>query len=101
MRDWPLALCDLRTVESKDMIPMDEVFVDDVIESYQVHYEEKQRWYYLKDQRVSECLVFKSADSAIHGTGKFQVQPWLNDISSIHSPSLLLFQPGYSSGRAR
>jgi hypothetical protein len=73
VKDWPLALCDLRSVEGKDLIPMDEVYADDVLESYQVHYNEGQRWYYLQDQRISECLVFKSADSVIGGTGKLHV----------------------------
>ncbi|KAL3477394.1 hypothetical protein BJX99DRAFT_226210 [Aspergillus californicus] len=80
--DWPLAVCDLRTVDEKDMIPFDEVYADDVLESYQVHYNAGQRWYYLSNQMTTEMLVFKSADSEIQGTvphGAFQHPLYAND----------------------
>jgi hypothetical protein len=54
---------------------MDEVYADDTLESYQVHYNENQRWYFLRDQNVSEYLIFKSADSHVQGTGKSTSTP--------------------------
>lgn len=69
MKDWPLALCDLRTLDPQDMMPLDEVYADDTLESYQVHYSPRQKWYYLSDQSVSEMFIFKSVDSEVQGTG--------------------------------
>ncbi|KKK14831.1 hypothetical protein AOCH_003531 [Aspergillus ochraceoroseus] len=68
VKNWPLALCDAQTVDESDMIAFDEVYADDVLESYQVHYNPNQRWYYLSGQSTDEVLVFKSADSKVHGT---------------------------------
>lgn len=69
VKDWPLALCDLRSVDTEDLIPFDEVYIDDVLESYQVHYNPNQKWFYLSEQKSEEVLIFKSADSSVGGTG--------------------------------
>jgi hypothetical protein len=48
LKDWPLALCDLATLDENDMVALDEVHKDDVLEGFQLCYRPSQRWYYLK-----------------------------------------------------
>lgn len=70
LKDWPLAFCDASTVDPvEDLVPSDDVHIQDVIESIQVRYNSKQKWCYLREQSASEILVFKAADSKKVGTG--------------------------------
>jgi hypothetical protein len=62
--DWPLALCDGSTVDfENDTMAGDIVDKDAVFENTQVHFNPKQKWYYLPDQMPEELLIFKNADS--------------------------------------
>ena len=63
-RDWPLAVCDATSVDfENDAVPGDIVQIDRVTENLQMHFNERQRWFYLSNQMPSEMLVFKNADS--------------------------------------
>ncbi|KAK8022426.1 hypothetical protein PG993_013193 [Apiospora rasikravindrae] len=64
--DWPLAVCDYTTVDpDHDIRLSDAIRRDRVDEVCVLHYNEKHKWYYLKDQGVEDLLVFRNADS--HG----------------------------------
>lgn len=64
MTDWPLALCDARTVDfGNDTMPGDVVDPNHVFENTQVHYNSAQKWYYLSNQLPTELMLFKNADS--------------------------------------
>ncbi|KAK8084483.1 hypothetical protein PG997_005754 [Apiospora hydei] len=64
LNDWPLGLCDTRTVDfQSDTMPGDIVFREFFTENIQVHYNSKQVWYWLPEQTVDEVLLFKSAES--------------------------------------
>lgn len=63
LRDWPLALCDMSTVEIDDIQAGDLVHSDFVIENCQVHYNRNQKWYYITDQQPNEAWVFMQSDS--------------------------------------
>ncbi|KID83612.1 hypothetical protein MGU_09091 [Metarhizium guizhouense ARSEF 977] len=63
VKDWPLALCDASTVESKDLVPSDVIYPNYLAENRLVHYNDNQRWYWLSDQAENEVLVFKAVDS--------------------------------------
>ncbi|KAL8805665.1 MAG: hypothetical protein Q9182_001809 [Xanthomendoza sp. 2 TL-2023] len=63
LRDWPLALCDAASVQADHLVAADGVFKTRVTENLQVHYDADHRWYYLEDQKPSELLVFRQADS--------------------------------------
>jgi hypothetical protein len=71
LRDWPLALCDYRTVTPSDLVPVDEVHKEDILESHGVQYNDAQEWYYLSDMQPNEMLIFKAADSHIKGEGSY------------------------------
>jgi len=63
LTDWPLAVCDARTVEESDLIATDIVRRTVFNENYQVYYNEKQEWWYLSEQRSDEIMVFCQAES--------------------------------------
>jgi hypothetical protein len=57
-------MCDAETVDfENDTMAGDVVDRDAVFENTQVHYNPKQKWYYLPNQMPSELLIFKNADS--------------------------------------
>ncbi len=68
-QDVPLAMCDARTVEPRDLVPADAVF--DVkgqpewsFEGLVVRYSPKHRWVYYSGMTRDEVLVFKTNDSS-------------------------------------
>lgn len=64
LNDWPLAVCDTRSVDfQKDTIAGDIVFDDFVTENLQVFPSPQFKWYYLPDHNTWEAIIFKSADS--------------------------------------
>lgn len=63
LRDWPLALCDISTVDLDDIHPGDLVHPNFVIENCQVNYNPKQKWHYISGQLPSEAWVFLQSDS--------------------------------------
>lgn len=64
LNDWPLGLCDTRSVDwDSDVVPSDVVFDDFVTENIQIYHDPDMRWYYLPDHESWEALIFKSADS--------------------------------------
>jgi hypothetical protein len=69
LKSWPLALCDLQTLNGNDVTAFDEVHAKAVLESQQVVYNPSQKWYYLPDQQHNEIIVFKSMDSVARGEG--------------------------------
>lgn len=63
LEDWPLCVCDSSTVGG-DLAETDVLFPDRVVENFQVHYSDKQQWYYVRDQMPSEFLIFRAVDTA-------------------------------------
>jgi hypothetical protein len=63
VQDWPLALCDSRTVSAEDLHPGDLVYDDYVVEKVLIHYNQKQKWYYLSYQSPDEAWVFIQSDT--------------------------------------
>jgi hypothetical protein len=58
--DWPLALCDYRTVDThNDPIPNDVVGTDFVLENSILYPNDAHKWYYMHDMCPSDCLVFR------------------------------------------
>jgi hypothetical protein len=64
VRDWPLAVCDVRTVDtSADLQLCDILDPDRVSEEFMLHHNPEQKWYYLEDQTAEEVWVMHQADS--------------------------------------
>lgn len=74
VRDWPLALCDISSIDpDKDLEMTDTVFDTGryiVQENYQMYHRQYHRWFYLSEQETSEITIFRQYDSKIgHGSG--------------------------------
>ncbi|MCJ1310491.1 hypothetical protein MMC25_004155 [Agyrium rufum] len=61
--DWPLAICDGRTVPAENLVEVDMVRRSYVGSNMFVLFGERCRWYYLREQRPDEVLLFKQFDS--------------------------------------
>jgi len=70
VRDWPLALCDSRTLRHNDVVQADVVYDNFAAENCLLHYNTDQEWFYLANQSSSEALVFKATDSESGSTSK-------------------------------
>ncbi|KAF5003989.1 hypothetical protein FDECE_9489 [Fusarium decemcellulare] len=64
VRDCPLAVCDPATIDQNcDVCYVDLIDPTNVGELANIHYNVKQSWYYISDQKATEALVFKGYDS--------------------------------------
>jgi hypothetical protein len=67
-QDFPLALCDGRTVRTEDIIPMDYHMISgDKEVTYRTRgarYSPRHKWWYFPDMTPDEMIVFKGYDSA-------------------------------------
>jgi hypothetical protein len=71
LRDAPLAVCDARTVDPKDLVPSDLVYRDRVGETYSVTWNPAHRWYYTPEMRTDEALLLKIADTRTDVQARF------------------------------
>ncbi|PJG46404.1 hypothetical protein CAF53_19695 [Sphingobium sp. LB126] len=83
MRDHPLALCDARTVEPKDLMVSRSISrtndkglrtADGKItagEIYSVAFNPAHKWYYVPDMMPDEALLLKNYDSRRDGVARF------------------------------
>ena len=70
MHDWPLALCDARSVSHNyDTIAADIVERQWVSENMRLYYNSKHRWYYYEGLCDDEVILFRQSDSTIEGGG--------------------------------
>ena len=68
--DWPLALCDFRTIDhNSETITADVVFVNRFTENQRLYYSPRHKWYYYKDLGQDEVIMFRQTDSDIEGGG--------------------------------
>lgn len=61
--DWPLALCDARSVGEGELAPTDIVYPDRRGEIYGLVHAPQQRWWYYPDMRLDEAVLIKCYDS--------------------------------------
>ncbi|WP_294534789.1 CmcJ/NvfI family oxidoreductase [uncultured Rhodoblastus sp.] len=62
-RDWPLALADARSIDPADLLPCEHIFRHRRGETYGLAYNPAQRWQYIPDLDIDECILFKCWDS--------------------------------------
>lgn len=65
--DAPLAVCDARTVERRDLVASDIFYPERTGEIYQVTYRPEHSWSYFSAMTRDEVLLFKQFDSASQG----------------------------------
>ncbi|KIJ15736.1 hypothetical protein PAXINDRAFT_176315 [Paxillus involutus ATCC 200175] len=63
--DYPLALCDFRSVDpERDLVPVALIYPDREGETFGVRYNEAQRWKYQREMGVDEAVLIKCYDSS-------------------------------------
>ena len=71
-QDYPLAICDARTVAPADMIPLEyhlgSAEGEYTYRSRGSHYSERHEWWYFPDVTIDEMIVFIGFDSASPNT---------------------------------
>lgn len=63
VEDWPLAVCDARSIAPHDLAATDLIYPDRVGETYAVTYNPRHRWFYFPQMRRDEVLLLKCYDS--------------------------------------
>lgn len=63
LEDAPLAVCDARSVDARDLVACDLVFRDRLGETYALAFSPAQRWFYYPLMRRTEVLLLKCFDS--------------------------------------
>ncbi|KAF8123009.1 hypothetical protein EV363DRAFT_1420343 [Boletus edulis] len=67
--EWPLALCDFRSVDVKrDLVPVALVYPDREGETYGVKFDKGHSWNYMKDMEPDEFVLIKCFDSVQDGS---------------------------------
>ncbi|KAJ6535943.1 hypothetical protein DFH09DRAFT_1283894 [Mycena vulgaris] len=66
--DWPLALCDFRTVGPDDVLPVALVYPDREGETFGVKYNPNHKWTYFSGVSPDELILIKCFDSLQDGS---------------------------------
>ncbi|KAH9483451.1 Hydroxylase/desaturase CTB9 [Psilocybe cubensis] len=66
--DYPLALCDSRSVDPTDIVPVKLIFPDRVGELLSVKHSEKHKWWYLRGMTPDDIVLIKCYDSVQDGS---------------------------------
>ncbi|KAH8753206.1 hypothetical protein F5882DRAFT_308780 [Hyaloscypha sp. PMI_1271] len=68
--DWPLALCDWRSIDRRsESVVVDVVYHNRFTENESLYYSPNHKWYYFKDLGDDEVILFQQTDSTIEGGG--------------------------------
>ncbi len=62
-QDHPLALGDARSIDPADLLPSEQIFRHRSGETYGLAYHPAQRWHYIPDLGLDECILIKCWDS--------------------------------------
>ena len=75
VEDWPLAICDSRTVREEDLVETDHVRRHYTGSTLYLMHNPDQKWYYMSSQGKSDVLIFKNFDSDSHSGARGEPQP--------------------------
>lgn len=78
----PLALCDARSVDDRDLITVERHAKDRIGEVQQVKWNDQHRWYYFPQMQADEALLIKTFDSGTDGRARFSVHTAFEDPSA-------------------
>src|SRR5580700_2963378 len=78
----PLALCDARSLDAADIVPIDLVYRDRVGEIFGFLYNPKHRWYYFPRMERNEAILLKCYDSRDDGRARFTAHTAFEDPNS-------------------
>jgi len=80
VRDSPLTLCDIRSIEESDWLLCDQIHEDRVDESMYLKHRPNHKWYWLSNQTREEMTLFVVFDSA-----KFRDRTCSKEVSTPHA----------------
>jgi hypothetical protein len=78
----PLALCDSRSIDPRDLVPSDLVYPDKVGETYAFVHNPRHRWYYFPLMTPDEVLLIKIYDSAGEDVARLTAHTAFDDPAS-------------------
>jgi hypothetical protein len=81
----PLAVCDARSIDPRDLLPSDLKYRDWTGETYSVAYNPLHRWYWYPYQTPSEATLLKIYDSATDGRARLTAHTAFDDPSTVLS----------------
>ncbi|KAF2267889.1 hypothetical protein CC78DRAFT_565707 [Lojkania enalia] len=85
--DWPLALCDHRTINhASETIVADVVYHNRFTENEKVYYNSNHKWYYFKNLGDDEIVMFLQKDSDIEGGGGVVHSSFNNPRVEVNAP---------------
>ena len=67
VENFPLSLCDVRSIDSSDMVDAERRAANHIGEISLATYNPNHRWYYFSEMRPDEVLLFKTFDSIHEG----------------------------------
>jgi hypothetical protein len=73
VEDYPLALCDARSLKPTDLVDTERRAQDHTGEIQLAVHNPAQRWYYYPDMRPDEVLLFKTFDSIDGGMRPYSI----------------------------
>jgi hypothetical protein len=100
--EWPLAVCDARSMVQKDFVATYRLYPDRTGEIYTITYNSTHRWYYFPKMERNEVVLLKGFDSLADGRARFTGHTSFQDPTSpptappresIEVRALLFFAP--------
>src|SRR5580704_10991002 len=82
IRQFPLAICDARSLSPKDLVVSERVYPNRVGQTYAITYNPAHRWYWFPRMRRDEALVFKVFDSLADGRARWTAHTAFADPTS-------------------
>jgi hypothetical protein len=71
VEQYPLALCDARTLDDAALVPSERRSKDRLGEIYMLRFDARQRWIYFPRMTTSEALLIKTFDSRTDGRARW------------------------------
>jgi len=82
VQQWPLAMCDSRTIAPEDLVATEQRYRDRFGEIYSITYNPAHRWSYFPHMRREEAVMIKGYDSAADGRARFTAHTSFADPTS-------------------
>ncbi|MCJ1424315.1 hypothetical protein MMC29_002202 [Sticta canariensis] len=87
VEDWPLAVCDGRTVDGSDLVETDHVRRQYSGSTLYMMHNSAQRFYYMSKQSKNEVLIFKNFDSKSDVEAKYAPHAsFLHPYATVNTP---------------
>jgi hypothetical protein len=79
---WPLAICDARSLEERDLVVTERRYPGRIGQTFAIHYNPAQSWYWFPRMRRDEALVFKVYESLRDGRARWTAHTAFDDPNS-------------------